>query len=104
MCKINVIEDISQLLIFCPLLGQMCNAVIQMTNKDQEENSLLSLTPGTLLALNFFLFSFIQSTGWTFPVALFKDWNKDLFGENMKLRRRYYEGEVYEDPAMSMIF
>ena len=97
-----LIRTAAQLLIFCPLLGQMCNAAVELTNKDQDEDSFLSLTAGSLLIINLFLFLIIQSTGWTFPVSVFGDQNKDLFGEKMRIRRKYYQGEVYEDPALSL--
>ena len=96
-----LIRTAAQLMIFCPLLGQICNAGVQMTNKNQEEDSLLSLTAGSLLIINLFSFLVIQSTGWTFPISVFGDQSKDLFGEKMRNRRRYYQGELYEDPALA---
>ena len=90
-----LIRTAAQLMMFCPLLGQLCNAVVHLTSNNRADDSPLAHSAGSLTFLNMFFMLFLRSTGWEFPISVFGDENKE--------KRRYFRDEEYEDPAVSLI-
>ena len=90
----------AQLVIFCPLLGQICTTIVHLTNKEQKDNSFLFLVSGFLLILNLFLMMILQSTGWKFPVSVFGDETRQK--QRQSWRRGTGRKAVYQDPVLNL--
>ena len=93
-----LIRTAAQLVIFCPLLGQVTTTVYHLTHQKRgEKQQEMGLVAGSLLLLNMFLLMVLQSTGWKFPISVFRD--KDDVKKSRRKRGGRME-EEYVDPVL----